>query len=355
MKLPVALLPCVFWVAMAPAQEPAASPEPAAPVETAPALRIAEMTGEDRLQSLEAGQIATAIEALRQRHVESASLDETGLTRATLRGLLLGLAPGAELVGDTSPAVESPFRSELLDDRIGYIRVGSLRTEGLAQLEAALREFQGAEVQGIILDLRATPESRDFELAAQMASPFVPKNAVLFNLTKAAGGEQTFAASGEPVFRGVLAVLVDQDTAGAAEVLAGALRRQARAMVVGATTAGRAVEFEEVDLGDGQRLLFAAGEVRVPGLPAVYPDGLVPDLEVPQDAAQRDEIFAASLDGGMTSFVFEKSRAQMNEAALVAGTNPELARAETASLPLDRPLQSAVDLVTAIRLFRGLR
>lgn len=355
MKQLVALLLFGFGAALTSAQDPAAAPEAPDPAETPPDSRIAEMTEEDRLQSLEAGQIATAIEVLRQRHVESSSLDETGMTRATLRGLLQELAPGAELAGEASPVVESPFRSEMLDGRVGYLRVGSLRTESLAQLEAALREFQTDDVQGIILDLRAAPESRDFELAAQMASPFVPKDAALFTLTKAAGGAQTFQASGAPVFRGVLAVLVDGDTAGAAEVLAGALRRYARAMIVGSTTAGRAVEFEEVDLGDGQRLRFAAGEVRVPGLPAVYPDGLAPDLEVPQDAAERDEIFAASLDGGLASFVFEKSRAQMNEAALVAGTNPEIAGAETGPVLLDRPLQSALDLVTAIRLFRGLR
>jgi hypothetical protein len=344
MKPRVVLVALLVWAAQAPAREPAASPGPTEP------------TGEDRLQSLDAGQLQSAIDVLRQRHVASASLDETGLTRATLRGLLEGLAPGAELVGETGPAPDSPFRSEILDGRIGYIRVGSLRPETLARLDAALREFRKDDVQTMILDLRATPESHDFESAARMASPFVPKDAALFTLTKAAGGdERTFRASGTPVFRGVLAVLVDEDTAGAAEVLAGALRRYARAMIVGSTTAGRAVEFEEAALGGGPRLRFAAGEVRVPGLPAVYPEGLAPDLEVPQDAAERDEIFAAALEGGMTSFVFEKGRAQMNEAALVAGTNPELAGTETASALLDRPLQSAVDLVTAIRIFRGLK
>jgi len=351
MRAPATFLSVAFCAVTLPAQEPARPAETAAP---APDLRIAEMTVEDRLQSLDAGQLKAAIEALRQRHIESTSLDETGLTRATLRGLLEGLSPGAELAGQSAPAEDSPFQSEVLDGRIGYIRVGSLRTEALAELEAALGEFEAAKLQGIVLDLRATPESRDFDLVAQMAAPFVPEEAPLFTRTKASGGEQVFQSAGVPIFRGVLAVLVDEDTAGAAEVLAGVLRRQARAMIVGAVTAGRAVDFEEVDLGDGQRLRFASAELRVAGLPPVYPRGLTPDLAVPQDAGVRDEIFAASLAGGMGRFVFEPGRAQLNEAALVAGTNPDLTGAAAGPGLLDRPLQSAVDLVTAICLFRGL-
>ena len=313
-----------------------------------------ELSAADRLEALDEGQLQSAIDALRQRHLEASTLDETALRRATLRGLLSALAPGAELAGEReAPAPDSPFRSEVLDDRTGYLRLGTLGTENLVQLDAALQKFRDEKIPALIIDLRSTPPSRDFELAAQVAGRFTAKDTVLFTLGDPEAGGKNFTAADSAGFRGVLAVVVDGDTSGAAEVLAAALRQHARAMIVGAPTAGRAVEFAEVDLGDGHRLRFAAAEVQVPGAPAVYPRGLQPDVAVTQDRATRDELLAAALEKGAAPYVFEAERAQMNEAALVAGTNPEIGGGENSPAGLlDLPLQRALDLVTAIRLFR---
>ena len=344
MKKLGALLVLAGFSAVCSAQEVAA-PDPTPPPE---------LSADDRLEALDAAQLQSAIDTLRQRHLEADALDDTAMLRATLRGLLSGLAPGAELTGgESAPAPDSPFRSEILDERTGYVRLGALRTENLAQLDAALQEFRGKKIPSIIIDLRPTPPSRDFNLAAQFAGRFAVKDTPLFTLGDPEAGGQSFQAAGSVGFRGVMAVIVDGDTTGAAEVLAAALRQHARAMIVGAPTAGRAVEFAETDLGDGNRLRFAAAEVRVTGAPAIYPRGVQPDVAVAQDPETRDEVLAAALEKGAAPYVFEAERAQMNEAALVAGTNPEISGDENApSGLLDLPLQRALDLVTAIRLFR---
>ena len=311
------------------------------------------LTTEERLQALDADQIDTAIETLRTKHIEAEAIDEPAVRRATLRGLLGGLQPGAELTGAAPEATAAvPFFSEVLGQRTGYIRPGSPRTENIARLDAALQEFRGKKIDAVVLDLRALSGNGDFETAAQMADRFAPAAAPLFVLSGQT--DRNFTAAGPRAFDGVVAVLVDAGTAGPAEALAAALRVHAEAMLVGERTSGRAVEFEEVDLGDGQHLRWAAAEVRVEGLPAIYPGGLEPDLFVEQDAATREAIFAALPEKGAAAFVFQPEREQLNEAALVAGTNPEIsAGEENGAALIDRPLQSAVDLVTAIRLFRG--
>jgi hypothetical protein len=311
-----------------------------------------ELTAEERLQALDAAQIDAAIEALRTKHIEAEAIDDPAVRRATLRGLLEGLQPGAELAGAApEEGAPAPFFTEILGERTGYIRPGSLGPENIARLDAALQEFRGEKVDAVVLDLRATPGG-DFESAAQFAGRFVPAAAPLFVLS--GGTDKNFTAGGPRAFDRVLAVLVDADTAGAAEAIAASLRVHARAMLVGAPTSGRAVEFEEIDLGDGQRLRLAAAEVRVEGLPAIYPGGLQPDLAVEQDEISRDAIFAAMPEKGAAAFVFQPEREQLNEADLVAGTNPEFSgEAERGEALVDPPLQSAVDLVTAIRLFRG--
>jgi hypothetical protein len=74
---------------------------------------------------------------------------------------------------------------------------------------------------------------------------------------------------------------------------------------------------------------------------------------VEQDAETREQVLASALEAGVASSVFERERAQMNEASLLAGVNPEIRRAAESSVLIDRPLQRAVDLVTAISLLQG--
>lgn len=329
------------------AQEPSPSPEPS----PTPAV---EMDSAERLETLDAAQIKLATEAIRTNHAEAATLDETGMTRATLRGLLDGLYPGAELTGGEPPKpADAPFRAEILDGRVGYLRIGSLSTENLAQLDAALKDFAGKKTDGVVVDLRATPESSDFPMAAQFAERFVPNGTAMFSLTRPSEKqEKIFTSSRGPAFQGVIVVLADGETSGAAEVIAAVLRRSARAMLVGAPTRGSAVEYALLPLGGGHHLRYATAEARVAGLPPLYPRGIEPDLEVAQTPEDRKSILDAALDKGVAGFVFESERARMNEAALVAGTNPEIDAEESEAVLLDRPLQRAVDLVVAIKLFR---
>ena len=336
----------LFASVVARAQEPSASPSVAPEPE--------EMDSYERLEALDAAQIKLATETIRSNHAEASSLDETGMARATLRGLLEGLHPGAELTGGEPPKAEpSPFRAEILDGRIGYVRLGSVGTESLAQLDAALKDFTEKKAEGLVLDLRATPDSSDFPMAAQICERFVPNGTAIFSLVRPAEKqEKIFTSSRAPAFQGVIVVLADEDTAGAAEAIAAALRRHARAMVVGTGTSGRAVEFAMLPLGGGHHLRYAVAEARVAGLPNIYPRGIEPDLEVAQSAEDKKAILDGALEKGIAGFVFETERARMNEAALVAGTNPEIDAEENQTGILDRPLQRAVDLVTAIKLFR---
>lgn len=337
------LLPLLFAPMLLGAQEPSPTPSPAPPMDTV-----------DRLKALDAEQLKQAIATVREKHVEAALLNETEMTRNTLRGLLDGLYPGLDLTdGKEVATVDAPFRAEVLDGKVGYLRLGSPGVEHLAQLDKALEDFSSKAIGGVVIDLRATPESGDFAWAAQVCERFVPKDKVLFTLSKTSGQQgKIFTSSGASPFPGMIVVLVDAQTAGAGEVIAAVLQAHAHAMLVGGTTSGRAVEFASLDLGGGHYLRYAVAEVEVEGLPPLYPDGIEPDLDVPQDDHERETILAESLEKGMAGFVFERGRVQMNEAALVAGTDPEIDAVERNEPLLDRPLQRAVDLVTAIKLFR---
>ena len=306
---------------------------------------------------LDPAQVKQAISILRESSLRAAGLDDPAVERATLRGLMEMLDPGAGIAREGKPASkESPFRSEVFEDNTGYIRLGALNSENIAQLDASLQDFSAKKIDGIVVDLRATPETQDYELAAQAASRFVPAKTKLFSVAKSGDAPpRDFTSASAPLFGGIIMVVADGETAGAAEVLAAVLRAKAGATLVGSRTSGRAVEFAEVPLGGGKILRYAASEVKVDGAPALYPDGMAADLEIAQDPAERKAVLDGALAKGATPFAFEKERPHMNEAALVSGTNPEIDEpAEEAPAPvlIDRPLQRAVDLVMAMRVFR---
>jgi hypothetical protein len=100
--------------------------------------------------------------------------------------------------------------------------------------------------------------------------------------------------------------------------------------------------------------------VVLPGGTDIFPGGVKPDLpvEVPQETT--DAVLAAELEKGVADALAETERPRMNEAALVAGTNPELEalasaqrhKGEKSQTPLrDAVLQRAVDFVTALAVY----
>jgi C-terminal processing protease CtpA/Prc len=279
-----------------------------------------------------------------------------------LQGLLDRLAPGVSIFSQPpqTPA-PSPFLAEVIDKRIGYLRLGSLVKGNVDQMDAALQDFNSKMLKSVVLDLRATPESSDFDLAAEVTKRFCPKGKVLFIVKKTnAKQERIMTSNQDPSFSGLLIVLADKETAGAAEAIAAVLRFYVNAMVIGHTTAGEAVEFSDLPLHSGKILRVAVAEVVLPGNISIFPGGVKPDLPVEMSADSKHEIFRLSQEKwDVSEFIYETDRPHLNEAALVAGRNPELDAMEAAQRAKSSPerpkaplhdvvLQRALDFVTSL-------
>lgn len=357
-------------VAFAQSPAPKADATPAPSPTAAPAKKISApepaLPPRRVVDTLSDGEAQQALELLRSNYVRSAAFEEGALNRATLQGLLERLGGGAAIrPAGAEAAAESPFRSEILDDRIGYVRLGSLTKGHLAEFDAALGNFNAKKVGSLILDLRATPPSSDFELAAEVVKRLTPKGKMLFAVHRpSVKQERMFTSDLDPAFQGVTVTLIHHETAGAPEVIAAVLRVVDNALSVGQRTSGQAAEYTELPLRGGKLLRVAVAEVKLPQNFAVFPDGLKADLPVELSAKDEEEVLRTGLEKGVAGLVYETERAHLNEAALVAGTNPEIDAEEDAqrdgkdgddeTAPLyDTVLQRAVDLVTTIRIFGG--
>lgn len=349
------LLPAALALGMAlSASGQPASPSPAS---TAAAPRAV-------IDSLNSADVQKAIDVLKSNYLKPDALNETELDRAKLEGVLARIGRGAILTAEGSQASQPPsaFYSDILSGHIAYLRPGDISRANVDAMDPVVQSFASKKIDAAIVDLRASSGSSDFEMAAEFAKRFCPKGKLLFTVRKAAARqERTFTADREPAFSGLVIVLADAETSGAAEMIAGALRLHNKALVIGAQTAGRPVEYADFKIAPGKTLRVAVGEAVLPEGNPIFPDGLKPDLAVELPAADKREIFVQSREKGMGPFVFEPERPHMNEAALMAGRNPEIEALEAAQRrgrPSDKgalrdPVaQRALDVVTSISVYQ---
>jgi hypothetical protein len=346
-----------------PPGKPAASARPSALASPSPS---GSPTTEDLVNSLGPPDLQAVITLLKGNFTNPDEITDTELNRATVEGLIMRLPRGVMLLPakENAPA-ETPtvFYSEIIGGHIGYVRVGSLNAANLQALDKSIANFAAKNVNALVVDLRASPATTDWPLAAEFAKRFCPKGKTLFTLRKPAGHQDRVLSSDrDPAFRGLVMVLTDDDTAGAAEAIAAALRFYNKALLIGQVTAGRAAEYSDLSLPSGKILRVAVAEMVSPDGRPLFPEGTKPDLPVEMSTADKRQIFQLSGEKGMGPFVYEGARPHMNEAALLAGTNPEVEAAEAAQQrrgrapekpPAHDPvLQRALDVVTSLEVYQ---
>ncbi|PWU08051.1 MAG: S41 family peptidase [Verrucomicrobia bacterium] len=169
--------------------------------------------------------------------------------------------------------------AELPGTKIAHLRVATFDAGVTRDLRKALSEIEREGVQGIILDLRNNPGGL-LDEAISTASQFLKEGNVL--LAKDAKGEVTPM----PVEKGGTAtaipivVLVNEGSASAAEIVAGALQDAHRAPVVGQTTFGTGTVLSEFRLADGSALLLAVEEWLTPNGTSFWHKGIKPNVAV---------------------------------------------------------------------------
>ena len=316
-------------------------------------------TTQELINSLNAVDLQTAITLLKNNFIDPDLINETQLNRAMLEGLIVRLGSGLVLLPDkASPPAEppAPFYGQVLEEHIGYLRLGSLTAANLQAMDKKLSEF-GKKIDALIIDLRASSSS-DFGIAADFAKRFCPKGKTLFTLHKHPRQDRAFTSDRDPAYQGLIVVLADGETAGGSEAIAAALRFHDKAMIIGHATAGRAVEYSDLPLPTGKILRVAAAEALSPGGRSLYPEAVKPDLPVEMSMVDKRQVFQSSMERGLAPFIYEVERPHLNEAALIAGTNPELESIEQRRgrmqdrSPRDAVLQRSLDLITSLEIYQ---
>lgn len=182
------------------------------------------------------------------------------------------------LVRDTIK-IES-VKSKVLDNTIGYIRLTQFQEATGRDLSRALKQFREQKVQGTVLDLRNNPGGL-LTAAVDVSEQFVG-NGKLIVYTKGREGkkDEWFSKTKESLEDYPMIILVNEGSASASEIVAGALQDWGRAVIVGTTTFGKGSVQTILPLGDGSGLRLTTAKYYTPKGRSIQSTGITPDIVV---------------------------------------------------------------------------
>ena len=239
---------------------------------------------------------------------------------------------------------------------IGYIRFNRFDASAPEALWQVIDEMESKDhISGLILDLRFV-KSDDYRVAAKIASLFLPADVEIFRWEKSAHGEESGVKTVAIKDRIMLpmTVLVNQETEGAAEVLAAVFKEQGKVVIVGRSpTAGRACRTTDQKLADGKILRFATEKVRLAKGMELFLKGLQPDIVLEFTIETEKDIFSKPFEPPVEF----TEKPLFNEAILVGkSTSPLAAQVEKERkervIPAsndDLVLQRAIDVLKGMR------
>ena len=194
------------------------------------------------------------------------------------------------------PSVSYRILSE--DETIGYIRLSRFSGESGQEIEEAILSLLSDGAEGLILDLRHNGGGlRDS--AVDVSDHFLDGGVVVYQQNKDRE-EQEYKASKNELASGIpVVVLVNEGTASAAEILAGALQDRDRATLIGSPTFGKGSVQLVYDLSDGSSIHVTSARWLTPDRTQLDLDGLQPEIvvEITQEAIESgtDEVLQRAI------------------------------------------------------------
>jgi carboxyl-terminal processing protease len=184
------------------------------------------------------------------------------------------------------------------DPSVGYIKLSRFSGESNAEMQEALEELKELGAEKLILDLRQNGGGL-LDAAVNVSDQYLKEGPVVYQISKDEK-EKIFEASNEtPADDIPLVVLIDQGTASAAEILAGALQDRDRATLIGTNTFGKGSVQVAYDLSDGSSVHVTSARWLTPNRHQIDQQGLSPDIpvELTEEAIAdgRDEIMEEAL------------------------------------------------------------
>ncbi|MDA8165007.1 MAG: S41 family peptidase, partial [Desulfobacteraceae bacterium] len=181
-------------------------------------------------------------------------------------------------------------KSRMLEPGFGLVRIASFQTKTSSDLKQALNDLgKKGKLKGLILDLRNNPGGL-LDQAVQVADLFIDHGVIVSTKGRLKDQNMTFSAhdNGDR-YNFPMVVLVNEGSASASEIVAGALKDHHRALILGAQTFGKGSVQTIIPLGEGSGLRLTTARYYTPNGTCIQAKGITPDIIVPTKIAENED------------------------------------------------------------------
>ncbi len=175
--------------------------------------------------------------------------------------------------------VISHVSTKILENNIGYITIADFEGNCAEEFKTKYQELQKQGIQKLIIDIRNNGGGIVDE-ALEIANMLVEKDATLLITKDKNNKEEITKAKEKPIINIPTVLLVNEYSASASEILAGALKDNRKATIIGTKTYGKGIIQELHQLSDGSGLKITVSEYYTPNHNAIHKIGVIPDIEV---------------------------------------------------------------------------
>ena len=198
-------------------------------------------------------------------------------SKVTLAILRKGWKEAKDFIIQRSKIKIEPLKAKTLETNLAYIKLNTFEDLSAAkEFEKALRKFNDAD--GLIVDLRGNGGGL-LQNAIEIGSMFIDRGMIVQTIDREGRREQ-MESTGRVLWRKPTVVLINEASASASEILAGALRDNKVATLVGSKSFGKASVQNVRRLSDGSALLVTIAKYQTPSGEDISKKGIAPDVEV---------------------------------------------------------------------------
>ncbi|MEI7881141.1 MAG: S41 family peptidase [bacterium] len=229
--------------------------------------------------------------------------------------------------------------TRMLDESIGYIRITEFSSPTAPALRKAVEDLLAKNMKALVLDQRNNPGGL-LSSSIDVSDLFLPKGAdIVSTRGRGASSHQTPARAAGPVHytRFPMVILVNGGSASAAEIVAGALHDNKRAVLVGETTFGKGSVQNIVQIEDGAAARITTAHYYTPSGRCIHEKGIEPDISIPVPPEEWQKV--------------QLKRIALESPSLL---DPKNKPADLDKVT-DRQLDRAVDLLKGLLIFQQLK
>jgi carboxyl-terminal processing protease len=172
--------------------------------------------------------------------------------------------------------------AKMLPDNVGYIHVGSIAANRVAETKSKLGQLEAQGAKYIVLDLRHCSTGQQ-ENGIALANLFLDSGEITYLQGQKTAKKEFDAKAEDDVWKGPLVVITDRATSGGAEIAASALLDDQRAQVVGERTYGDASVRRTIEMDDGSAVILSVAKYYSPSGKAIQDTGVVPTVQMAEN------------------------------------------------------------------------